>query len=378
MNRTFIQSKLNKSLIKIIISGPRKKDTHFKKIIVKPYQQKEKLMFQFESFTEKQAFHDNYDTDAALDMLTELIQGNEYKHIDGFMTDSEWHALFSKKGKSTIRENITDTKRKVTLDHNRQKTYLIEEGIPVPYLVALGVMTEDGRVTKKRYDKFRQINRFLEMVEDIESSLPKDRPLRIIDFGCGRSYLTFAIYHYFTELKKREVQILGLDLKEQVIKDCNKLADKCGYSGLSFEHGDIVDYKSTSDIDMVVTLHACDTATDLAIKKAVNWNAKVILSVPCCQHELNGQIRINAISDLLSYGIIKERMAALMTDAMRAEWLKLQGYQVQILEFIDVAHTPKNLLIRATKVKDVPSTDVDYTHFDLLQKQLNSDLSIRH
>ncbi len=241
----------------------------------------------------------------------------------------------------------------------------------------LGIMTADGRVVRKRYDKFKQINRFIEMVSDVIGHLPTDRPLNIVDFGCGRSYLTFALYHYLTQVKQLTVNIKGLDLKEQVIKDCNALAKSCHYKGLSFEHGDIVDYTSTDDIDMVVTLHACNTATDLALKNATKWHAKVIMSVPCCQHELNGQLQIESLSDILEYGIIKERMSALMTDAMRANWLKLQGYDVQILEFIDVAHTPKNLLIRAVKVKDPEPTQIDYQAFDLLQNYMNSDLSIR-
>jgi SAM-dependent methyltransferase len=215
------------------------------------------------------------------------------------------------------------------------------------------------------------------MVDDVIDQLPTNKPLRIIDFGCGRSYLTFALYHYMTQVKKQEVTILGLDLKVQVIEDCNTLSKECGYEHLSFKQGDIIDYESVEDIDMVVTLHACNTATDIALKKAVSWNAKVILSVPCCQHELNAQIHAAPLEDLFQYGIIKERTAALFTDAMRANWLKLQGYEVQILEFIDVAHTPKNLLIRGVKQHDVIATDIDYSRYDAMQEFLNSDLTLR-
>ena len=235
------------------------------------------------------------------------------------------------------------------LEHNRRKHYILEEGMQIPFLQKLGVMTADGRVVRARYDKFRQINRFLEFIDDVLPELPSDRPIRILDFGCGKSYLTFAIYYYLHELKKRPVQITGLDLKADVIEDCSELAEECGYGDLEFLCGDIADYEGCSTVDMVVTLHACDTATDYALKKAVDWGASVILSVPCCQHELNRQIRNDLLSPVLSYGILKERMSALLTDGIRANLLEEQGYSVQLLEFIDMEHTPKNILIRAVK-----------------------------
>lgn len=197
--------------------------------------------------------------------------------------------------------------------------------------------------------KFRQINRFLEFIEDVLDELPKDRALRIIDFGCGKSYLTFAMYYYLHELKGYRVQMTGLDLKEDVIARCAGLAEKYGYEQLRFRTGDIASYEGTEQADMVVTLHACDTATDYALQKAVAWKAKVILSVPCCHHELNRQIRSDLMRPVLKYGLIKERVAALLTDAFRADLLEQQGYQVQILEFIDMEHTPKNILIRAVR-----------------------------
>lgn len=219
------------------------------------------------------------------------------------------------------------------LSHNRVKRYLIEEGTPVPFLVDLGVMNAEGKVHARQQDKFRQINRFLEMVLDVEKELPTDQPLTILDFGCGKSYLTFALYYYMTVLKKRKVHMIGLDLKEDVIDACNKLAKQYGYD----------------KVDMVVTLHACDTATDYALYKAMQWDAKVILSVPCCQHELNQVLKNETLEAMLSYGIIKERFCALATDVIRAELLKSVGYETQILEFIDIENTPKNLLLRAVK-----------------------------
>lgn len=217
----------------------------------------------------------------------------------------------------------------------------------MPFLQDLGVMTKNGEIVRNKFDKFRQINRFLEFIEDVLPQLPKNREIKILDFGCGKSYLTFAMYYYLRELKAYDVRIIGLDLKKEVIEHCNQLAEKYGYIKLKFMEGNIADYTGADEVDMVVTLHACNTATDFALAKAVGWKAKVILSVPCCQHELNGQIQNEILTPIFSYGLIKERMAALITDAMRAEYLKKEGYDVQILEFIDMEHTPKNILIRA-------------------------------
>lgn len=259
------------------------------------------------------------------------------------------NVLVSKKGTITIKKkmNASAKQPKISLSHNRKKKYILEEGIPVPFLIDLGVMTQNGNIVNAHYDKFRQINRFLEYIEDILPSLPTGRELRILDFGCGKSYLTFAIYYYLKVLKGYPVRITGLDLKEDVIRHCNELAVKYGYDKLEFLCGDIAYYDGCSQVDMVVTLHACDTATDYALAKAVGWGAKVILSVPCCQHELNKQMKNDLLSPVLHYGILKERMAALMTDGLRAQILEANGYRTQILEFIDMAHTPKNLLIRA-------------------------------
>ena len=226
---------------------------------------------------------------------------------------------------------------------------MLEEGVPVPFLQDLGVMTQDGKIVRAKSDKFRQINRFLEFIEDILPELDKGRELTILDFGCGKSYLTFAMYYYLHELKEYEITIIGLDLKKEVIRHCNELSEKYGYEKLHFYQGDIASYTGRDEVDMVVTLHACDTATDYALEKAVKWNAKVILSVPCCQHELNRQIANKELYPIMDYGILKERMAALLTDGIRAKLLENAGYETQILEFIDMEHTPKNLLIRAVK-----------------------------
>ena len=240
-------------------------------------------------------------------------------------------------------------KKKIDMSHDRKKKYVLEEGVPVPFLQDLGVMTQDGKIVRAKSDKFRQINRFLEFIEDILPELDKGRELTILDFGCGKSYLTFAMYYYLHELKEYDIRIIGLDLKKEVIRHCNELSEKYGYEKLRFLEGDIADYTGVNKVDMVVTLHACDTATDYALAKAVGWDAKVILSVPCCQHELNRQIRNEVLEPVLRYGLLKERMAALITDGLRAQYLEREGYEAQILEFIDMEHTPKNILIRAVK-----------------------------
>ena len=260
------------------------------------------------------------------------------------------NVLTTKRGRITIKEKpCAACVKQVDLSHNRKKNYILNPEERVEFLVDLGVQTKEGKIAASKYDKFRQINRFLEFIQDILPKLPRDREVTILDFGCGKSYLTFAMYHYLKELKGYQVHIIGLDLKEDVIAECSRLAEKYGYEGLDFYVGDIAGYEGVKSVDMVVTLHACDVATDYALDKAINWGAKVILSVPCCQHELNQQIENEILAPILGYGLIKERIAALVTDALRAQILESKGYQVQILEFIDMEHTPKNILIRAVK-----------------------------
>ena len=274
----------------------------------------------------------------------------QFKQLQMMTKTVNYTILVSKKGKVTVqKKGVKGEVKKVDLSHNRSKKYILEEGVKVPFLYDLGVQTADGKIVKSRFDKFRQINRFLEFIEDILPQLARDKEVTILDFGCGKSYLTFAMYYYLHELKGYDIRIIGLDLKKDVIRLCNELSEKYGYEKLKFLEGNIADYTGVDEVDMVVTLHACDTATDFALAKAVGWNAKVILSVPCCQHELNGQIQNEMLAPILKYGLIKERMAALITDALRAEYLEGEGYDAQILEFIDMEHTPKNILIRAVK-----------------------------
>lgn len=345
---------LNETLIRVILSNPSSKDGVIK-ICARPVLKNKSLLFQIEEYTKTQVFHKNLTAGDAGSYLTGKLSSDTSSQTASFknaLVETQSftaNVLVSKKGTITIKKkmNASAKQPKISLSHNRKKKYILEEGIPVPFLIDLGVMTQNGSIVNAHYDKFRQINRFLEYIEDILPSLPTGRELRILDFGCGKSYLTFAIYYYLKVLKGYPVRITGLDLKEDVIRHCNELAVKYGYDKLEFLCGDIAYYDGCSQVDMVVTLHACDTATDYALAKAVGWGAKVILSVPCCQHELNKQMKNDLLSPVLHYGILKERMAALMTDGLRAQILEANGYRTQILEFIDMAHTPKNLLIRA-------------------------------
>ncbi|MFR8548768.1 MAG: class I SAM-dependent methyltransferase, partial [Lachnospiraceae bacterium] len=316
---------------------------------IRPVGQKQALLFQAALWDGKKEFHKNY---PAQDMVLTLLtwMSRDFRQMQIETTQQNATVLVSKKGKVTVRTRMLEKKREqADLSHNRTKRYLLPEGKAVPFLVKLGVMTPEGKVIRAKYDKFRQINRFLEFIEDICPALDRDRELTMIDFGCGKSYLTFAIYYYLHEIRGYDLKIIGLDLKEDVITHCNALAQEFGYEKLHFLTGDIADYDGVDQVDLVVTLHACDTATDYALAKAVAWKARAILSVPCCQHELNAQIKNDTLDPVLKYGLLKERMAALVTDGLRASLLEQEGYRVQVLEFIDMEHTPKNILIRAVR-----------------------------
>lgn len=351
---------INESLIDLVISGVKKKDTIISKIKVRPVKLKEELKFQASEYVGTKVLHSNFDAIQIKKKIKDWLL-HDYKQGQFVMTDGSASVLSGKNGNMTVKyKKSAQVKQQKELSHNRSKKYILKEGTPVGFLVDLGVMTKDGKIVSQKYDKYRQINRFLEFVEDILPKLDKSKEQTIIDFGCGKSYLTFAMYYYLKESKGYDIRIIGLDLKEDVIAECNRLRIKYGYNKLNFYVGDIASYKDVDKVDMVVTLHACDTATDYALAKAVKWGAKVILSVPCCQHEANSMIgksgeakdMVSAVGSrimapVLDYGILKERMAALCTDAVRAGLLEEAGYETQILEFIDMEHTPKNLLIRA-------------------------------
>ena len=343
--KLLLQENLNQEFLAAVLSAPRDK-SGVEKVKVRPLLKRGELVFQLESFCNRQAFHENLSAGEAADRIFEYMQNMKQMQME----TKQWNytVLVSKKGKLTIKRKAQKNPNKqADMNHNRKKQYILEEGTMVPFLRDLGVMTEEGKIVRTKFDKFRQINRFLEFIEDILPQLDKGREVTILDFGCGKSYLTFAMYYYLHELKQYDIRIIGLDLKSEVIRHCNELSVKYGYEKLTFLEGDIADYEGVDQVDMVVTLHACDTATDYALAKAVGWHAKVILSVPCCQHEINGQIENDVLKPILKHGLLKERFSAIVTDALRAEYLEREGYEVQVLEFIDMEHTPKNILIRA-------------------------------
>lgn len=352
----------------------------YKRIKIKTGSSSSGASFYAEFFTDTQVFHKTFSKEE-LDSFIEQNAGINFKSCIKKFSDKEVTLLANKKGKITVLEkklspakmnylpalSSQDSLLKTNLAHNRIKNYIIPEGTPVPFLIRLGVMTPDGKIVNSKYDKFKQINRFLEYINDIlpsvlEQKKCEDYPLQIADFGCGKSYLTFAVHYYLTQIKKIDCKIIGLDLKEDVIEYFNSLAKEFDCSGLIFKTGDISKYSDSEkehNPDIVITLHACDTATDYALKYAVLKNAKAILSVPCCQHEINMQLEQNKrelentdaeiFKPLLKYGLIRERVSALITDSLRAEYLESAGYKVDVMEFIDMSHTPKNILLRAVR-----------------------------
>lgn len=341
---------ISDKLIDMVISGQKNKsEDKAVKVRIRPVILKNEIEYQVSEFVGRKVLHSNH---SAADVKKKIIDymTEDFKQAQINMTDAAATILSSKSKTLTCKyKKAGQLKVQRDLSHNRTKKYIIQEGKPVAFMIDLGVMGQDGKIIRTRYDKFRQINRFLEYIEDILPKLDKERELTIIDFGCGKSYLTFAMYYYLKELKGYNIRIIGLDLKADVIEHCNELRTRYGYDKLDFYVGDIATYKDVDKVDMVVTLHACDTATDYALAKAVKWGAEVILSVPCCQHEANRTIKSDILSPVMDYGILKERMAAIVTDAARAKLLTANGYDTQILEFIDMEHTPKNLLIRAVK-----------------------------
>ncbi len=341
----YIKLMLEAGVLKIIISKQASKAEEYKKLVV----DRKENGFQIGKYTEKQVFHENISEEKVAKRCAELIDGH-FRQVNGMSVSEEHMIMISKKGACTykVKKKAVDT---VLLknnkgNHNRKKNYILEEGMKIAPLVDMGVFTKDGKVVNSMYDKYKQINRFIEIINDEVAAL-NVKKLNVIDFGCGKSYLTFVVYYYLTEIMGLEVNMIGLDLKADVIKKCNEAAEKYNYTGLKFELGDINGYDAPFEVDMVITLHACDTATDYALYNAIQWKSRMIFSVPCCQHELNQQIQPENLNILSRYGIIKERFSALATDAIRGNLLEYCGYKTQLLEFIDFDHTPKNILIRS-------------------------------
>ncbi|GEK29918.1 methyltransferase [Kurthia zopfii] len=346
---------LDRQLIQATISQPRMKSNDLKRIKLKPIELKGAYHIQVEYQFERILKHENIPLENIAEKLATFFE--DFRQLQGDFSTESIQIQLSKKNKVLFKSTKNAAVKTANLSHNRKKQYLLDPDVAHPFLIRLGVQSEDGKVKKQKYDKFKQINRFIEFIDDSLDYLPKDRTIRILDFGSGKSYLTFALYHYLKVMKGLDIRVTGLDLKKEVIEHCAQIAKDLNYDQLEFLVGDINDYNEESAVDMVVTLHACDVATDMALSRAVKWNAQVILSVPCCQHELNRQLEASLLDIMLQHGLVKERFAALATDSIRAEILQLVGYDAQLLEFIDMENTPKNILIRAYKTGKQPSPE---------------------
>ena len=334
-------------ILKIVISNKKSKELKYNKVVFLLKENRRKEYYQVEKYTDKQVFHENIDIENLNEKILEFMK-EDFKQLSAWSTNITYDMKISKKGKVFLGKKKSDNAKVANKGHNKEKNYILKEGMLIQPLIDLGVFTKEGKVVNSKYDKYKQINRFIEIIDD-EIKKNNYEELTILDFGCGKSYLTFVLYYYFVEIKKINVKMIGLDLKEDVIKKCNEIAKKYKFDNLHFELGDINGFKYNNKVDMVITLHACDTATDYALYNAIKWNAKMIFSVPCCQHEFNHQMKANNLEILTKYGIIQERVATLMTDSVRGNLLESVGYKTQLLEFIDISHSPKNILIRASK-----------------------------
>ena len=354
-NRIFCPEKEDNSgnLIKIIFSAKRKKSLDLNRVTIRPLILGGQLMYQAEYTYPKKVTHANLSAGHAAEISLSLIK-SDFKQVNIFLADEEIQVLAAKPENPRITSKRTSPVSSASFSHNRTKQYIIPDGSPCDFLIELGVMGSDGKVFPRAYSKFRQINRYLEIVDDVFRYLPSGRTLRIIDFGCGKAYLTFALYHYLKKIKNRDVEIIGLDLKEDVIRFCSDAAQRLGYSQLKFIMGNIADY-TNDKADMVVTLHACDTATDYALINAVKWGTKVILSVPCCQHELFSQIKNDLHQPILKYGILKDRLTEYLTDGLRGLKLEACGYDVAMIEFTSLEHTARNIMIKAVRTRPIKS-----------------------
>lgn len=367
--RSLIRSIVNEEKLQYaVLSSPREK-TAPQKISIRPFNENNHIVYQFSYYYPQKVLHENYDSPKVQEVILQNLQN--YKQALFCSSVHDYQILINKKSEATILKKPPTKSSLKMASHNRQKNYCLQEGDKIPFLIELGVQSASGKIIAQKYDKFRQINRFLEMVQDILPNLPKDRPIRMIDFGCGKAYLTFALYHYLHIVLGYDLQMVGLDLKTDVVAYCQTVANKLQFSKLQFEKGDINSYSTNDSVDLMVCLHACDTATDAALEKAIQWKTKVILAVPCCQHELYHQVSCESLQPLLKHGILKERFAALATDAARAQLLEMAGYKTQILEFIDLEHTPKNLLIRAVLQEKIQNVDDLKNHYKLYKNYLN-------
>lgn len=368
--RKAIDEIIEEHIIRLVISNKMNKSMEYNKIIFTLKENNSKEYYQIEKYTDKQVFHENIDLDLLKEKVLEYAIDN-YKQISAWSTATTFDLRISKKGKVHLGKKKGNNVSLVNKEHNKEKNYILKEGMIIEPLIDLGVFTKEGKIVNSKYDKYKQINRFVEIIDD-EIKKNDYKELTILDFGCGKSYLTFVLYYYFVEIKKINVKMIGLDLKKDVIEKCNGIAKRYNYNNLHFELGDINGFKYNDKVDMVITLHACDTATDYALYNAIKWNSKMIFSVPCCQHEFNKQMNTEELSILTRYGIVQERIAALMTDAVRGNLLECVGYKTQLLEFIDIAHSPKNILIRAAKTNiSKEKKEKSLLEVDALMKEFN-------
>lgn len=341
---------LGEKIKKIALSEKKNKEYEFNKISARPFKSKKGIMWQLERFKNNQVFHLNMSENEFLNWL-ETEGKNNFRQCCVTAEGTTVHyTLFPDKTKRKVTGN--EIKNIEPVSHNKEKSYILKQGENIPALVDLGVFGKDFKVIASKYDKYKQINRFIEIVDDAFRATKKSS-VTILDFGCGKSYLTFIIYYYFTVIRGIDAKVIGYDLKEDVVRSCNKIAEKYGYENLKFYVNDVTKGELfEGDIDMVITLHACDIATDFALYHAISHKVPHIFSVPCCQHEVCGSIKKGGDFDLLlNHGLIKERFSALLTDSIRAEILKEYGYEVDIIEFVDFAHSPKNLMLRCKSKK---------------------------
>jgi hypothetical protein len=344
------------------LSKPRRSDpSRYAKVTVDPINVRGALRYRWRYHYATRTTDEHLAPEETARRFVHLV-GGEFRQAHLHGADADFQVLAGAKGATVLRRPAT--RAGAVRDHDRRKRHVLMEGTPVPFLVELGVQAPNGKVKAQRQDKFRQVNRFLELVEDVLPALPAGR-LRVVDFGSGKSYLTFALHHLLTAVHGREVDLVGLDLKEDVVATCEALARKLGSEGLRFEVGEIAGFAGVDAADLVVSLHACDTATDDALERAVRWSAPVILAVPCCQHELSPQIENASLGPLLGRGLLRERFASDVTDAARAQLLEAVGYDVQLVEFVELEHTPKNVLIRATRrpARNAAKAYEDYRRF---------------
>lgn len=352
----------NKNMTKCIFSN-MKGDYEYTKIIIKPLIIKNNFIYQFEQFKNNKAYHSNLTVEESIQKISTIIE-NFYQYVV-FTTEADIQII---RGKKDFNMKSTCNQKEIcSLEHNKVKKYILEEGTPIPFLIKLGIMGEDGKVFKKSYDKFRQINKYLEFIDETIKELKNkkyiDTHIKAVDFGCGKSYLTFALHYYLKNIQNMTFEVIGLDLKKDVIEHCNQIAKDLNMENIEFLTGDIKDFNKLKNVDLIFSLHACNNATDYSLLKGLELDAKAILAVPCCQHEFNQKMSQNKKSEFFAFenpigkhGILLEKFASLATDALRAQALELCGYKTQVMEFIDMEHTPKNILIRG--IKENPNKNI--------------------